>query len=164
MSADSDDDSMTSYSYERGHPPVRDGMSMEHTPIKGVVSIFSGNEKKGRWELPRYMRVLAIFGSVKLDLRQAFVEPGESVIETLCIFGGIEIIVPPELDVQCDGDAVMGAFTLHRSRKGPASLPPPPGAPVIRVIGDAYAGAVTIQVKAPKEKILGHLGRKFLGR
>ncbi len=59
MSAsDSDDDSMASYRYERGHPPTRDGMSMEHTPIKGVVSIFSGNEKKGRWELPRRMRVL----------------------------------------------------------------------------------------------------------
>ena len=163
MRADSDDDSMTSYRYERGHPPVRDGMSLEHTPIKGVVSIFSGNEKKGRWELPRHMRVLAIFGGVKLDLREAIVAPGESVIETLCIFGGIEI-VPPELDVQCDGDAIMGAFTLHRSRKGPASLPAPLGAPVIRVIGDAYMGAVTVQVKAPREKARGHLGRKFLDR
>lgn len=146
-----------------GPPPTRDGMSMEHTPIKGVVSIFSGNEKKGRWELPRRMRVLAIFGSAKIDLRHAIVLPGVSVIETLSIFGGIEIIVPPEIDVQCDGDAIMGAFTLHRSRKGPASVPPPPGAPVIHVTGDAYLGAVTVQVKAPREKILGHLGRKFLG-
>ena len=162
MSAsDSDDDSMTSYSYERGHPPARDGMSLEHTPIKGVVSIFSGNEKKGRWELPRHMRVLSIFGSAKLDLRHAIVGPGVSVIETLSIFGSIEIIVPPELDVQCDGDAILGAFTLHRSRKGPASVPPPPGAPVIHVTGDAYAGAVTIQVKAPREKAFGHLVRKF---
>jgi len=139
-------------------------MSMEHTPIKGVVSIFSGNEKKGRWELPRRMRVLAIFGGVKIDLRQAIVLPGVSVIETLCIFGGIEIIVPPAIDVQCDGDAIMGAFTLNRSRKGPASVPAPPGAPVIHVTGDAYMGAVTIQVKAPREKILGQLGRKFLGK
>ena len=164
MARDSEDDSMTSYSYERGHPPTRDGMSMESTPIKGVVSIFSGNEKKGRWELPRHMRVLSIFGSVKLDLRQALVAPGESVIETLTIFGSIEIIVPPELDVHCDGDAVMGAFTLHRSRKGPASMPAPPGAPLIRIIGDAYLGAVTVQVKAPRERTLGHLGKKFLGR
>lgn len=140
------------------------GMAMEHTPTKGVVSIFSGNEKKGRWELPRHMRVLSIFGSVKLDLRQAIVFPGVSVIETLSIFGSIEIIVPPEIDVQCDGDAVLGAFTLRRSRKGPASVPAAPGAPVIRVIGDAYAAAVTISVKAPREKTLGNLGRKFLGR
>jgi hypothetical protein len=136
----------------------------ENTPIKGLVSIFSGNEKKGRWELPRHMRVVAIFGGATLDLRHAVVQPGVSIIETLTICGGIEIIVPPHIDVDCDGDAIMGAFTLTRSKKGPASIPPPPGAPVIRVIGDAYMGAVTIQVKAPKEKMLDQLTRKILDR
>ncbi len=136
----------------------------ENTPIKGLVSIFSGNEKKGRWELPRHMRVVAIFGGATLDLRHAVVQPGVSIIETLTICGGIEIIVPPHIDVDCDGDAIMGAFTLTRSKKGPASIPPPPGAPVIRVIGDAYMGAVTIQVKAPKEKMMDQLTRKILDR
>jgi hypothetical protein len=136
----------------------------EHTPIKGLVSIFSGNEKKGRWELPRHMRVLAIFGGATIDLRHATVLPGVSVIETLTIFGGIEIIVPPHIDVECDGDAIMGAFTLTRSKKGPASLPPPPGAPLVRVTGDAYMGAVTVQVKAPREKVLDQLTRKILDR
>ncbi|MGZ8811522.1 MAG: LiaF domain-containing protein [Thermoanaerobaculia bacterium] len=136
----------------------------EHTPIKGLVSIFSGNEKKGRWELPRHMRVLAIFGGATIDLRQAVVLPGVSVIETLTIFGGIEIIVPPQIDVECDGDAIMGAFTLARSKKGPASFPPPPGAPLVRVIGDAYMGAVTVQVKAPREKVVDQLTRKLLDR
>ena len=136
----------------------------ENTPIKGLVSIFSGNEKKGRWEVPRHMRVVAIFGGATLDLRHAVVLPGVSVIETLTIWGGIEIIVPPHIDVECDGDAIMGAFTMNRSKKGPASIPPPPGAPVIRVIGDAYMGAVTIQVKAPKEKMLDQLTRKILDR
>ena len=137
---------------------------IEHTPIKGLVSIFSGSEKKGRWELPRHMRVLAIFGGATIDLRHATVLPGVSVIETLTIFGGIEIIVPPQIDVECDGDAIMGAFTLTRSKKGPASLPPPPGAPLVRVIGDAYMGAVTVQVKAPREKVLDQLTRKILDR
>lgn len=136
----------------------------EHTPIKGLVSIFSGNEKTGRWELPRHMRVLAIFGGAKIDLRHAVVLPGVSVIETLTIFGGIEVVVPPHIDVECDGDAIMGAFTLTRSKKGPASLPPPPGAPLVRIIGDAYMGAVTVQVKAPREKVLDQLTRKMLDR
>jgi hypothetical protein len=136
----------------------------EGTPIKGLVAIFSGNEKKGRWELPRHMRVVAIFGGATIDLRHAVVNPGVSVIETLAIWGGIEIIVPPEIDVECDGDAIMGAFTLNRSKKGPASLPPPFGAPVVRVTGDAYMGAVTIQVKAPKEKGVNRLTRKIFDR
>lgn len=137
---------------------------MQHTPIRGLVSIFSGNKKAGRWELPRHMRVLAIFGSAELDLRDALVGPGVSLIETLTIFGSIEITVPPSIDVECDGDAIMGAFALHRSRKGPASVAPPPGSPVVRVTGDAYMGAVTVRVKAQREKSFGHLARKFLGR
>ena len=148
---------------QRDQLSTRDGMSLEQTPIKGLVSIFSGNTKSGRFELPGHMRLLSIFGAVKLDLRQAIIPNRVSVIEALTIFGSIEIVVPPEIAVECDGDAVAGAFSVHRSRKGPASIPPPYGAPVIRVSGDAYAGAVTIQVKAPREKARGHLARKLLG-
>lgn len=129
---------------------ARDLVPQDQLSIRGVVSIFSENKKKGRWELPRHLRVLAIFGSATIDLRQAFVGPGVSVIEALAIFGNIEIIVPPEIGVECDGDAIMGAFTLKRSRRGPASLPAPLGAPVVQVIGDAYLASVTVQVKAPR--------------
>ena len=163
FASDEEDEAVTSYRYERGSPAVRDGMSMEHTPIRGLVSIFSENKKVGRWELPRRMRVLSIFGGAKLDLRDALVSPGVSLIEALSIFGNIEIIVPPHIAVECDGDAILGAFTVHRSKRGPASFPPPPGAPVLRVTGDAYAAAVTIHVKAPREKTKGHLARKFFG-
>lgn len=137
-------------------------MLTEQTPIRGLVSFFSGNKKTGRWELPRHMRVVAICGGAELDLREAIIEPGVSVIETLAICGGIEITVPPSIHVECEGDAIMGAFELKRSRKGPASLPPPPGAPVIRVTGDAYMGGVTVRVKALRERSLGQLARKLL--
>lgn len=148
------DEPLTRYDYESS---TRDLVPQDQTPIRGVVSIFSENRKKGRWELPRHMRVLAIFGSATIDLRQAFVGPGVSVIEALTIFGNIEIIVPPEIAVECDGDAIMGTFTLKRSRRGPASLPAPLGAPVVRVIGDAYFASVTVQVKAPREKASGRI-------
>jgi hypothetical protein len=159
-----DDEPSTRYDYERGSLPTRDGMSDEPTPIRGLVSIFSENKKQGRWELPRHMRVLAVFGSATIDLRDAVIGPGVSVIEALTFFGNIEIIVPPEINVECDGDAFLGSFTMHRSKRGPASVPPSPYAPVVRVIGDAYAAAVVVQVKTPREKTHGHLGRKFLDR
>jgi len=164
MFASDDDDVTTSYRYERGSPVVHDGMSMEDTPMRGLVSIFSENKKEGRWELPSRMRVLSIFGGATLDLRDALVGPGVSVIEALSIFGNIEIIVPPHIAVECDGDAIMGAFTVHRSKRGPASTPPPPGSPILRVTGDAYMAAVTIKVKAPREPSLGSRARKFFGR
>jgi len=143
------DEPLTRYDYES---PAQDLVPHDQTPIRGLVSFFSENRKKGRWELPRHMRVLAIFGSATLDLRQALVGPGVSVIEALTIFGNIEVVVPPEIAVECDGDAIAGTFTLKRGRRGPASLPAPLGAPVVRVIGNAYFASVTVQVKAPREK------------
>lgn len=154
MTRNSGDDPLTRYD-ERDSVPAYD--LQEQTPIRGLVSIFSENKKKGYWELPRHMRVLAVFGSATLDLRDAFVGPGVSVIEALTVFGNIEIIVPPGIAVECDGDAIMGTFTLKRSRRGPASLPAPLGAPVIRVTGDAYLASVTVQVKASREKASGRI-------
>jgi hypothetical protein len=152
---DSDDERLTRYDYERGSLPSRDRMSQDPTPIRGLVSIFSENKKQGRWELPRHMRVLSMFGSATVDLRKALIAPGVSVIEALTILGNIEIVVPPDINVECDGDAFLGSFTMKRSKRGPASVPARADAPVVRVIGDAYAAAVTVQVKASRDKTSG---------
>jgi hypothetical protein len=148
-------DDLEPYDYERGSVPARGDLSHDRTASRGLVSMFSDNKKIGRWELPRHMRVLAVFGSATIDLRQAYVSHGVSVIEALAIFGNIEVIVPPEIAVECDGDAVMGSFTLKRAKRGPASLSAPLGAPVVRVTGDAYAASVEVVIKALKEKSSG---------
>lgn len=145
-------DELGRYDRERGSVPARGDATEDRTASRGLVSMFSDNKKQGRWELPRHMRVLAIFGSATIDLRQAYVSHGVSVIEALAIFGNIEVIVPPEMGVECDGDAFLGSFTLKRGKRGPASLPAPLGAPVVRVTGDAYAASVEVVIKALKEK------------
>ena len=142
--------------------PVSEDLLSERTPIAGLVAFFSGKKKAGSWELPRHMRVVAVCGGAELDLREAVIAPGVSLIETLTVMGGIEITVPPTIRVECEGDAIMGSFELHRSRKGPALLPPPPGAPVVRVTGDAYMGGVTVRVKALRERSLAQRARELL--
>src|SRR4051794_27815053 len=56
----------------------------------GVVSFLSSNERQGRWELPRHFRALAVLGNVELDLREANVGYGLSVIEAVAVMGNIE--------------------------------------------------------------------------
>lgn len=122
------------------------------TPARGIVSFFSDNRKEGRWAVPKRLRVLSVFASVKVDLREAVIQYSESVIEAIAVLGEIQIIVPPEVLVECDGDAFMGAFTLSESkRRGTTStaLRPIDG-PVIRVTGSAYLGNVTVKVRPPK--------------
>jgi hypothetical protein len=120
----------------------------EPKPMSGVVSFLSSNEKEGHWELPRKFRALAVLGNVELDLRDARIGYGLSSIEAVAVLGNIEITVPPDIAVECDGDSLMGSFTLRYNKRTSPSMAT--GERVIRVTGTAYAGAVTIIVKAPK--------------
>jgi hypothetical protein len=122
---------------------VRDARSMS-----GVVSFLSSNEKEGGWEMPRKFRALAVLGNVELDLREARIGYGLSTIEAVAVLGNIEIIVPPEIAVDCDGDSLMGSFTLRYNKRTSPSMAN--GERVIRVSGTAYVGAVTVIVKPRK--------------
>jgi len=118
----------------------------------GVVSFLSSTEREGRWQVPRHFRALAVLGNVELDLREAEVGYGLSVIEAVAVLGNVEIKVSPEITVECDGDSLMGTFTLRY--EGRASPSMASREKIVRVTGSAYAGAVTVIVKGPDEDFL----------
>jgi predicted membrane protein len=107
--------------------------------------------------LPRKFRALAVVGHVELDLREADVGYGVSVIEAVAFMGNIEITVPPDIAVDCDGDSLLGTFTLRYA--GRASPSAASRERTVRITGNAYVGAVTVSVKGPDEPILARLGR-----
>jgi Cell wall-active antibiotics response 4TMS YvqF len=118
------------------------------TPMRGVVAIFSESRKQGRWVVPRHVRVLSIFGNAKVDLREAILQYKETIIEAHSILADIQIIVPPDVIVECDGDALLGSFTIDEGkRRGARSQPPSPDAPVVRVIGSAHLASVTVKIR-----------------
>ncbi len=121
----------------------------------GVVSFLSSNEREGRWVLPRRFRALAVLGNVELDLRQAEVGYGLSVIEAVAVLGNVEIKAPPEITVECDGDSLMGTFNLKY--EGRASPSMASRDKIVKVTGSAYLGAVTIIVKGPDENFLSRI-------
>ena len=82
-------------------------------------------------------------GNIELDLTTARVGPGESYIEIRCLWGNVEIRVPPEIRVEVEGHPVLGVFEVER--KAPSTISPE--APLLRVTGNAIMGAVTIQIK-----------------
>ena len=133
------------------------GLSPYAHPAGGVVSFLSSTERQGRWELPRQFRALAVMGSVELDLREAEVGYGLTTIEAVAVMGNIELTIPPHIRVECDGDSLLGTFTLkYEGRTSPAHAT---GDRVIRISGTAYVGAVTVAVKGPDEKMLKKLAR-----
>ncbi|HJP86075.1 MAG TPA: LiaF domain-containing protein [Gemmatimonadaceae bacterium] len=127
----------------------------ERAQRAGVVSFLSSNEREGRWQLPRRFRALAVLGNVELDLREAEIGYGLSVIEAVAVLGNVEIKVPPDVAVECDGDSFMGTFTLKY--EGRASPSMANREKIVRVTGSAYAGAVTVSVKGPDEDFFTRL-------
>ncbi len=111
-----------------------------------AVAIMGGFERKGSWTVPEEMDVFALMGGGVLDFREVSLPPGETVIRVIAIMGGVEIIVPPTLAVDCDGIGILGGFeTMERS----PGMPDPERA-VLRIQGFALMGGVSVTTKVPK--------------
>jgi hypothetical protein len=107
-----------------------------------VIAIFSGADRKGVWDPPKTLNVVAIFGGSDIDLREASLPPGGITINVVAMFGGVDIIVPEGMNVEISGAGIFGAFEGKR-RKSPAI----PGAPTVKVEGAAIFGGVEVKFK-----------------
>lgn len=107
-------------------------------------AIFGGVSRRGQWVVPAHYRVKAVFGGVDLDLREARLEVAEVTIESKAVFGGVSIVVPPDVTVVIEGTGVFGGFGGDAE-----DVQPPAGAPVVRVTGKAVFGGVAVMRKPP---------------
>jgi len=107
-------------------------------------AIFGGVSRRGQWVVPAHYRVKAVFGGVDLDLREARLESAEVTIESKAVFGGVSIVVPPDVTVVMEGTGVFGGFGGDAE-----DVQPPAGAPVVRVTGKAVFGGVAVMRKPP---------------
>ena len=118
-------------------------------PLRNGVTVWwSSITRDGEWILPRVFRAFTFMGNAELDLTYARMGEGTSEIEVRCIFGNIEISVPPDIRVQCEGEGLAGSFEVVRVGHAP---PPRDDAPTLVISGNVYFGAVTV-------KIMGEVG------
>ncbi|APU40438.1 MULTISPECIES: DUF1707 SHOCT-like domain-containing protein [unclassified Streptomyces] len=110
-----------------------------------AVAVMSGFQRKGRWTVPARFDAVAFWGGGELDLREADFAQREVVINCVAVMGGIEITVPPGVDVDVRGFGFMGAFD-QRDSPGPTE----PGAPRVVVTGFAFWGGVEVKIKRRK--------------
>src|SRR3954464_15212857 len=88
---------------------ARSGGPCRPAPSTLLLAIMSGFERRGRWNVPKRMTSVAVFGGGVIDLRYADFTPADVEIHSYSIFGGQTILLPPELNVDIRGVGVMGA-------------------------------------------------------
>jgi hypothetical protein len=107
-----------------------------------AVAVMSGFQRKGHWTMPRRFTCLAFCGGGEIDLREARFTDREVEINAIAIMGGIDVIVPPGVEVVVRGVGVMGGF--DHQEEGVAGAP---GAPRVIITGFAFWGGVGVQRK-----------------
>ncbi|MDX3113487.1 DUF1707 domain-containing protein [Streptomyces scabiei] len=107
-----------------------------------AVAVMSGFQRKGRWTVPRRFTCVALMGGGEIDLREADFSAGEVEINCVAIMGGVQIVVPPGVEVVVRGIGVMGGFDQEES-----GVSGDPGGPRVVVTGFAFWGGVGIERK-----------------
>lgn len=113
--------------------------------VRGVTAFLSAQVRAGDWILPRLFRAVSVWGDVQIDLTSARFGAGTSRIELMVIMGSVTILVPPDVRVDCDGDAIIASFEMQ----GHKWSAPAPGAPLIQIAGTAFMGSVEVKVVNP---------------
>jgi len=125
---------------------------------KRLLALMGEVRRKGNWTVPSRLHLFAAMGAIRLDLREAQI-PAEGVeIDATAMMGEVRIVLPPGLHAEVDGLAVLGEFSDRTA--GAASTI---DAPVIRVKGVAFMGAVRVETRLPNEGMMEAWKRRLRG-
>ncbi|MFG2096645.1 DUF1707 domain-containing protein [Streptomyces sp. NPDC048612] len=108
-------------------------------------SLMSGFQRKGRWTIGRRFTAACVMGGGEIDLREANFAGPEVVISCWVLMGGVNIVVPPGVEVDVRGLGIMGGFDARED-----GTPGEPGAPRVVVTGLALMGGVGVERKLPR--------------
>jgi hypothetical protein len=107
-----------------GRLPVRPGEGGS----SWVVSVMSGNDRKGRWRVAPHCTVVNVMGGSDLDFNDAELAADVTVLRVFSLMGGSSVHVPDGLNVEVSKLAIMGGNDVDLGDEQPD-----PGGPVLRV-------------------------------
>ena len=141
-------------------------VSPERVPSRQFLAgVLGGSTRGGAWIAPREMYAVALMGGVELDFREAAFGPGVTEVTVFALWGGVDIVVPPGLQVECSGAGILGGFERTPDELADASAASlDPGSPVLRVNGVALMGGVDVSTRLPGERERDAARRRKLAR
>jgi hypothetical protein len=122
---------------------ARPGLAPPRTQ-KRLVAIFSGIERTGQWAPGERVEGSAVLGSIELDLREAEIPAAGIDMNFSAYFGSVEIMLPPGIGADVECFSFMGSV-VDKTHAGA------PGAPRVRITGEAVLGSIEVRTKLPKK-------------
>jgi hypothetical protein len=112
--------------------------TMALVPVQKLRVVMGSIERTGPWAVPQQLRARVFAGNLELDLREARLAPGVTTIEVNITMGNVEVIVPPDYQVDVDASSVLGHVEDATERVT--------GAPtqIIRVVGRVKLGNLEV--------------------
>ncbi len=139
-------------------PATRNREPDSYPETESIVALLSQVTRRGDWEPPERLRVFACMGRAVLDFRKAVLPPGITEVQALSLMGSVKIIVPPELDVEINGNALLGRLDHKTIRGGVKRIikdwlgtgepepDPDEDAPLLQINATAVLGDVSVRV------------------
>jgi predicted membrane protein len=123
-------------------PAPHDAALAAVPPERRMLAIVGEARRVGRWVVPQCLRVRAILGEVKVDLRESPIPDGFT-LDVTAVGSRVTLIVPPGVTVAFDVLAVLGnAINQAHETATPGSA-----SPAVRVTGSAVLGEVRVLVR-----------------
>jgi hypothetical protein len=135
---------------EAGQPGAQSPVPAGKKPVRWMVAIMGGSQRRGRFRTVGSINAVAIMGGDEIDLREAEIEGGELTLNLVAVMGGATIYIPDSIELDVGGFSLMGGNTEIGSER-----PPRPGAPVIKLRAWNLMGGATIYRVPPQARGLG---------
>jgi Domain of unknown function (DUF1707)/Cell wall-active antibiotics response 4TMS YvqF len=115
-----------------------------------LIAILSGFSRKGAWRPDPVMTIVTVLGGADLDFRDAILPGKEMVLRITAVLGGLQITVPPEMQVIDNTAAILGGSDVT----GESAEALTPDSPLLRIEGVCVLGGMSVERKsraAPNE-------------
>jgi Cell wall-active antibiotics response 4TMS YvqF/Domain of unknown function (DUF1707) len=107
-----------------------------------ITSVFADAKLAGRWRASEEVVVKVLFGSGKIDLREAIITSDRIAIIGSVVFGNLEIIVPPGTPIDVSGTVIFGDRKVEQDNGRPL-----PGMPAVHIDATVVFGDVRVRFR-----------------